>query len=258
MKRGDFRRIPSYCPTRWYGNFSLFYRILEHLSTLTAYFETKPYEDQQVAQTLKSLATMLYLQFVRAFLKKTLENILKFQKNDALLAEAQEAMDNMMVEFNAYILRDAGLSIEKRYELPYDKYSLQEHRQLFYSEEEIVQQIALCNETQIKLQLGENGIILANGCTQVEFRELCKTMVNYVSLVLKGLRYYYGSAKARIHSLCILLPMDPVQVGNLRYWLLKYKEITVAPDKKQNLFKEADIWNIKLQDYTKIFKEECG
>ncbi len=85
---------------------------------------------------------MVYLQFARTFLKKSLDHIYSFQEKGILLAEAQQAMDKLMVEFSAYLVRQPTYTADERYDLPFVEYGDEKHAHIFVTEAEVVDRVA--------------------------------------------------------------------------------------------------------------------
>ena len=75
IKNQQFTMIPSYCPTRWWGNQKLVARIVKNYDILIDFFEKSDYSDETIAAELQAPFTKQYLEFVSVFLNKILKYI---------------------------------------------------------------------------------------------------------------------------------------------------------------------------------------
>jgi hypothetical protein len=88
LASGNFSGIPSYCPTRWWGNHKLISRIEQHYSLLKNFFASEKFADENILALLNNPFTITYIQFLKVFLGKTMRLIELFQQDKAFLLQA--------------------------------------------------------------------------------------------------------------------------------------------------------------------------
>ena len=131
IKNQQFSMIPSYCPTRWWGNYKLISRIVKHYDVLISFFKDSEYKDQSIADELSAPFTRQYFEFLSIFLNKTLKYINLVQGDKSFLVDTYQHMKNLLVELSAYILRDNTITSEQRWDIEYSF----DNEELFYSKE---------------------------------------------------------------------------------------------------------------------------